>query len=517
MAESVIGPGPANPYDVMPYAVYTFAGTHPDRLATVAMMCGMKPAAVEKCRVLELGCAQGGNLIPMAEALKGSAFVGIDYSARQIEQGNAIVSELGMGNIQLLHRDLLDVGEELGKFDYIIAHGVYSWVPDKVRDKLLAICRENLAEHGVAYVSYNTFPGWGLRTMIRDMMRYHIRNIDDPKEQVAQARGLLNFLSQSVPDDKSHYAGLLKDEVELIRGVSDAYLFHDHLEEVNQPCYFHEFVEHAGRHELQFLAEADPRSALGRDLKPEAREKVRPLGGTVEREQYLDFLRNRGFRQSLLCHKKVELQRKYDPNLLRGLYVGSTIRPVPGTDSSAPGPWKFVDSKGNELSTGNAGARDILMALAGAHPARIGFEELVRRVEAGPEVALSTAAELLFELYLRSIVEFFPRQIDFATSAGERPVVRALARLQAQKTERASSFLHGAVVLSPTARRLLPLLDGTRGRGELVEEFEKLLLSGQVADAEHLRALPAEKRREELGRHIEAALQKCVAAALIEV
>jgi len=311
---------------------------------------------------------------------------------------------------------------------------------------------------------------------------------------------------------------LKKEELELIRNVKDSYLFHDHLEEVNQPVYFHQFMEHAGRHGLQFLAEADPRSALGRDLKPEVREKVRPLGGIIEREQYLDFVRYRGFRQTLLCHKDVELKRKYDPNLLRGLFVSGRARPVEGTDPMGPGPWKFVDDKGREMSTPTAVVRDVLVELHRVNPRRVEFEKIVEQIATareGQTDALALVAEVLFELYMRSLVGFFPRQIDFAPQAPEWPVAWPLARLQAQKGERAASMLHSAVLLSPTGKRLLPLLDGTRTRNELLEEMEKWLHSGQLADAEHLRELPEESRREGLANHLEQALQRAALAGLL--
>jgi cyclopropane fatty-acyl-phospholipid synthase-like methyltransferase len=113
--------------------------------------------------------------LPLAEVFPEATIVGLDASARQIEQGHEAIRVLGYKNIELRHANILDIDESLGTFDYIIAHGVYSWVPDDVQRKLLDICSKNLAEQGVAYVSYNTFPGWRLRGMIRDLMSYRAR------------------------------------------------------------------------------------------------------------------------------------------------------------------------------------------------------------------------------------------------------------------------------------------------------------------------------------------------------
>src|SRR5262249_14504487 len=153
-------------YDEVPYDSLPFAESHPDTLATVATLLGMTPAPVTRCRVLELGCAGGGNLIPMAWALPESHFLGIDLSQRQIADGHQAVAAMDLANIELRHASIMDVDSSFGAFDYILAHGVYSWVPAEVQEKTLEICRRNLASQGVAYISFNSYPGWrGLRIL----------------------------------------------------------------------------------------------------------------------------------------------------------------------------------------------------------------------------------------------------------------------------------------------------------------------------------------------------------------
>jgi cyclopropane fatty-acyl-phospholipid synthase-like methyltransferase len=144
-------------------------------LATLARLFGLSPKRVDESRVLEIGCASGGNLIPMAASLRRSAFIGIDFSATQVRQGVANIEALGLTNVRLLNMNLLDFGDEFGEFDYIIAHGVYSWVPPDVQAKLLAVGARQLAPDGIAYVSYNTLLGWNMRGVIRDAMLFHTR------------------------------------------------------------------------------------------------------------------------------------------------------------------------------------------------------------------------------------------------------------------------------------------------------------------------------------------------------
>src|SRR5271169_6418311 len=178
-------------YDEIPYPGSAFSRTHPDRLAVMAILFGMAPAPVARCRVLEIGCGDGGNLIPMAFGLPESSFTGVDLAESAIARGQELIGRLGLRNIQLRYLDLMDVDSGFPEFDYIIAHGVYSWVPPQVAEKILDICKSHLAEQGVAFVSYNTYPGGHLLDTIREMMQFHMRNIHIPRERLRQARELL--------------------------------------------------------------------------------------------------------------------------------------------------------------------------------------------------------------------------------------------------------------------------------------------------------------------------------------
>src|SRR4051812_32362535 len=172
-------------YDAVPYPSAAYAITHPDNLRSVAAIAGVAAPDVTRCRVLEIGCAIGRNLIPMAQTLPNSTFLGIDLSPRQIEIGQGTVRKLGLTNIELRTQDLLDFAEA-GPFDYIIAHGIYSWVPQSVRTKLLEVCGRLLAPRGLAYISYLTLPGAHLRQIVRDLSTFHCHGQEDPLTRVAR-------------------------------------------------------------------------------------------------------------------------------------------------------------------------------------------------------------------------------------------------------------------------------------------------------------------------------------------
>src|ERR1700693_2505117 len=159
-------------HDAVMYPGSPFSQTHPDRLATIAALYGFPAAPPERCRVLELGCGDGGNLIPMAYLLPGSTFLGLDSAGAGGTRGREQIAALGLTNVTLLHVYLLEASN-LGTYDYVIAHGVYSWVPPSVQERVLAIASEVLAPNGVAYVSYNALPGGHVRNAMRQMMLWH--------------------------------------------------------------------------------------------------------------------------------------------------------------------------------------------------------------------------------------------------------------------------------------------------------------------------------------------------------
>jgi SAM-dependent methyltransferase len=421
-------------YDRVPYPGHPFPQTHPDRLATVATLFGLRPAPPDACRVLELGCGDGGNLVPMAYGLPASTFCGIDLSGRAIERARRLAGELELDNVRFEHADLTAAR---GEFDYVIAHGVYSWIEPAARDALLAACRERLAADGVAYVSYDVLPGGHLREVTRQMLRWHLRDVEDPEQRIAGARELLRLV-----------AGAGQAEAERALQQGDAALFHDELAPHHEAVLFSDFVAHASRRGLRFLAEADVFEMDASALPPEL------TGDTVEREQYLDFFKGRMFRQTLLCHAGAEL-REGGLEVVRDMLAATPAQPV--SDGEFRGP------HGATLSTDHEGVRAALRRLGAAWPEALPVASLGD----GPAVA-----EMLRRAYAANLVRLHVWAPRLTATPSERPVASALARLQAAEGTRVTTLLHTSVeVGDELGRRLIGLLDGTRDRAALLAEL----------------------------------------------
>lgn len=459
-------------YDRLLYPDHPVGASHPDRLAVMALLGGIEPAPIDRARVLEIGCGGGGNLIPMACALPGARFVGIDLAARPIETGHAAIAALGLANIELRRMDLMDLPADVGTFDYVIAHGFYSWVPPAVRDRLMQVLHAHLAPHGVAYVSYNAYPGAYPRRMLRKMMLFHVDRDAPPGEQVQQAIALLAFLAgQNTQDDA--FGNLLRAELERARTLLPGHVFHDDLAPVNDPVWLHEFVAHAEGHGLQHLGEADyyPPAQIA-ELRPNTREALAQLGDNLlAREQYIDFLKCRGFRMSLLCRAEADLSRAVSLAQVERLHVASEARLV---EEGAAGAATYAGPTGARLAVAHPVVRAALDIAAAAWPRVFSFGELrdaalARVGNCSRDEGTTALAQTLILALGTDVAALHLHPPRYACAAGQRPLASALLRRQvAQGETLVTTLRHGLAKLDdPLERALVPLLDGAHDRAAL--------------------------------------------------
>lgn len=482
-----------NSYDQVPYPSHPFAASHPDRLATIAALFGMAPRATDECRVLEIGCASGGNIVPMAVACPSSEYLGIDLSGEQIRAGQVLVEQLGLKNIRLEVQDCSNVAFGDQKFDYIICHGVFSWVPPLVQDKILELCQRALDPNGVAYISYNTRPGWNMRGTIRDMMRYHTATLSDPQTRIDQARAVLEFFANSVPSDGNAYGMLLKSELTTLQKQADAYMFHDHLEDVNDPIYFHEFMSRARAAGLDYLGEADLGVMWLGNLNPKTAEVLQgAANNVVKMEQYMDFLRNRMFRRTLLCHAGVKIQRNLSVRGLEGRYFAANLKLLDSeAELKSAAVVRFQHGRQNIISTAAPVTKVALQTLATLWPQSIRFEDLVKKAvtEVDPAVVLPnlqlsphfvTLGNDLLTCCASDQIEISVCPSRFTTAISDHPQASPLARLQAKSGNTLTNLRHELVQLEGVDLYLLQLLDGQHSRDQLVAELETLAASGKL-------------------------------------
>ena len=321
-------------YSELGYKSMPFPYTTPATLEAYAALVGISAPNPKTARVLELGATYGGNIISQALFNPDATFVGIELSQEQVEKGNEVIANAGLINVSLIQSDIASIGSEIGTFDYIIAHGVYSWVDDGVKDALLRLIDEHLAEDGIAYISYNTYPGWHTMDEVRQLMMFSNRDKTqfNHKEKVLHGKTIGSIVGSQIlkydnlKERNSKFLGALRSVMQ----KDEYYVGHDHLEPNNDPVYFYQFNDHLGAHNLAYLCDADLTLSMVRSFDADIADTLDKLAlnDHVAQEQYLDFMLDTTFRKSIICKAKHAESVTYDmgtPELVNSVPMRTII------------------------------------------------------------------------------------------------------------------------------------------------------------------------------------------------
>jgi methyltransferase-like protein/ubiquinone/menaquinone biosynthesis C-methylase UbiE len=508
-------------YDDVAYEGHTLSRVHPDSFSVMGRLFGLDAPPAEGCRVLELGCGSGANIASVAYTLPGATCVGLDSSEKAIERGRKRASAVVLPNLALEARNILGIDDGLGRFDYVICHGVFSWVPCEVQDKILEIAGRHLTDNGVAYISFNAYPGWHMRRMAREIMLYHAASYADPARRAEQARAVLDLITRFTTNRDKAYKAALEEESRHIQGVQDWYLVHDNLAAINTPLYFHEFMERAEAAGLQYLGPAQfiPWES---NLSEELKETLDKLPDRIRREQYIDFLAGRTFRRPLLCRAGLPVHAEPSPSPMPSFWITANARPMSASpDVTSDAIETFETPFAGELSTGRPLLKTMLTQLAQVWPKPVGFQDLWTEIsERLAPASAGTADEvagLLLKCFQAGFVDLHSRLPVFAVAPGERPVASALARLEARDQTIVTNLKHHLVSVDVLPRLLLQACDGTRDRGALLELVLAEAGSGelQLHDADGQRLTDPEKIREASAANLEPGLTKLANHALL--
>ena len=449
-------------YDEIPYATYPHSPSHPEQLATVAFLHGLDPPAVAGCRVVELGCGSGANLLGMAYGLPAARLVGIDLAHSAIAQARSNARALGLRNVEFHVGDVRDVSAHgLCEFDYVIAHGLYAWIDQAAREALMATCAAHLAADGIAYVSFNTHPGGHFRRSLRELALWHARDYQDPAQRAERSRELFASL-RSLRGESDPWGALLAAELPELSVAPTDHLVHDLLNEDWEPVWFADFAAAAQRNGLQYVGEASLHRVTG-PWEPEVEAELWRLadGDRVAYQQFVDFMVWRRFRDSLLSHVGHAASDHIDLGRLQALRFRLS------------GPLAEQDARPNE----------ILPTLAARSPQAISFEQLRAQLGAEPE----PLAEALLDLARHGRVAMHLEPPAVGDAGASRPRVSALARMQAIDGDYCTTLFGGIVRLDGSViRTLLRLADGTRDRDEIRAELAQT--SGAVLAPQQLDA-----------------------------
>jgi len=516
-----IDDGAASDYDLLPYPSMPITHTQPAHLAALATLFGIAVPTVDRARVLELGCASGGNIIPLAARFPNATFTGVDLSHRHIGDGRKRVAALDLENIRLLQADLtaLDLAEE--QFDYVICHGVFSWVSKPAQDAIFRLCGTILAPNGVATVSYNVLPGWHLRMAIRDLCLHYAGREGTPQHRVTRARAALERIAEASEESEA-YGQLMRTEARRLKQVPASYILGEFLAPYNMPCYVRDFIGHAANHGLDYLCEVDLFAAVPPALDPEIRRRITSFASNRSyMEQHIDFQTGRLFRRSVMVRRQqpTSPSRIPNPDRLNALHIASPIHL--DTAQSTDRATTFSDGRERPITTEDPVVRRALERLAKAYPATLTLDELTASVgEKVPAEVGERVRRAIFTIVMagRASISVLPLRVGNADH--KQPVAWRVARMEAALGQPwITSLRHAGVPAHPMLRTLLPHLDGAHNRSALRTLLMEAIQHGVVSVPEVSVDKPP-LSEEELGtvveRYVEQTLRYLARHALLE-
>ncbi len=459
-------------YDAVPYDSYPYSQSHPEHLQALGLLFGMKPAPLENAKILELGCASGGNLLPIACTYPKATLVGIDLSRVEIKEANSHKKALKLSNITFKHTSILDIQADFGKFDYIICHGIISWVPEEVRNKIFKICSKNLSKNGIAYISYNTLPGWNMVQTIRDLMLFQADKFSDYKMKVKQAKLFFQLVLDLTKDNQQPYAQFLRQESELLKNHDDYYLLHDHLEETNYPYYFFKFIEQAEKNGLTYLADCSLASMYIHNM-PEALTKHLKNASQVTSEQIIDFIRNRRFRETLLCHKRITLNKQVTPEKLLEFNFTSTWIPKPNQTHTTDQKTTFMFKDGI-IDISEPVIKNFMLVLAENLYTPLHLNNVIHEIKKkDPTLTSETIKKIITtniaQLVLKGLVNITARKIPKLTISDKPKVLPLVAHQLSLKQNWVTNIAHKIINLNPATKLILENLNGINNKDALLK------------------------------------------------
>jgi SAM-dependent methyltransferase len=470
-------------FERLPYPSLPFAYTQPAHLAALARLYGVSAPAAEAAKVLELGCASGGNIIPLAARFPKAQFVGLDLSARHIDDGCRRLAALGLKNIELRQGDLNRTEFEPHSFDYIICHGVFSWVPAAVQDSILRICRSALTSDGLAVISYNVLPGWHLRSIVRDLCQRYSTLGAGPQERVAQARRVLVEIAQ-LTSETAPYGLFLREESKRLEQLPAAYILGEFLSPDNDPKHFSEFVEQANRHRLAFLCEADLGASIAEAMFPATAERIKALAGSdrLAEEAFKDMISGRPFRRSLLLRqeRQASIALPPSPARLHDLHVAGRFTPEP--DASV---FAFKDPRGRMVKTSDPIVANALARLGDVFPSTLSFAELAHLHRGGDNSGSAAdgmrLSKALFALVIAGQLGVSTIPLRAGKADCSHPKVWPLARLEASSGQPwLTSLAHEALPRQGLPAGLLKRLDGNSSYEDLLADVTADIRNGTL-------------------------------------
>lgn len=485
-------------YNAIPYASLPISYTYVPFLAALGRLYGLETPDPEVCRVLELGCAEGSNIIPMAYYWPKSEFVGIDLSEVQIASGQEHIKALELSNVQLYVDDLANMSAaDYGKFDYIIVHGVFSWVPEDVQQRILSLGKAMLSEQGLMYISYNTYPGWHQHMVLRDAFKLYCDDVAEPEAKQQKIDAAIDYLKGFFAAADNDFSPYYIQRLKSLKSHSSSYIYHEYLEAYNTPLYFSEFIKCIESHEMEYVSDTylpiDAPMLLGKTRFA----YLKDIKSRIKQLQAMDYMINQRFRRSLICHQQATVQQSFSPqDMMKVAYRGSLVaKHMPSLRHQRKTKYYLRTNPRLFVTVSHPVSKAAIQVLADNYPSSIAYKDLLQQAcqlvarAGGMELIKGKAIDPYYhELYLLVIDDWISLDTDtrtFAKINWQQPLMTSALTLQIASVDGyMPTFLQRAINVDPLLLEALKLLRDGIMRESLIEQVAYKVKQNKALDLE---------------------------------
>lgn len=427
----------------------------------------------------------------IATACPTAECTGIDNATEQIVSGRQAIHEIGLNNIELINSDFGALTDSSKHYDYIICHGVFSWIPTEQQDRLLATIKQLLAPQGLAYLSYNCLPGWQSRDALRRLLLEQTDAISDNTEKIRVARELMGWLLEILCDDYSPYALGLKSELENIQHHSDSFILHELLNSHTSAMYFSAFAKKLAEHHLRFMCEARFGRTLSHRLTKEGVSCEKCLSTSLDNHQlnvesFLSYIYPTALRRSLICHDH-QIPLNY-PRIdqIRSFFLASPLVPTSPPELHDSVVNEYAAPQGFMVEVKEPLFKEALAIMADKWPQAISFKELSEELSlthqhiSKNDKTDKKLIDFLFDFYCQELIELYSAPLPFTLSIRDKPQISALARWQLQNQNWATNLRHEYVILNEFGRSVAKLCNGRNSPADIANAIQKEMTMGNL-------------------------------------
>lgn len=478
-------------YDTLPYQNHTFSYISPEHIESIGTVFGMSPAKAANARILELGCGYGLTSIAFATRHPKAKIVGLDMSKVQIEHGKKYIEALKLKNIELKAMSIMDIDKSFGEFDYIICHGVFSWVPVEVQKKILEVINAHLAPNGIAHVSYNALPGWNIAQTFRDMMQYHASMFESDQDKLAQAGAFVQFIDGALAESNTPYSKFLRQEAQIVASQGPSYVKHEYLEKGNSQFYFTDFANIAAGHGLTYLGDSSLATMYLGNLPAKAFDKLKEVGNIIAIEQYMDFITNRRFRNTLLCKAGASINRNVTPEIFETLNIASAV--IPSTPAAQV---NFENEKealsftiagtNTNFNTTSSISKALFYSLAEHKGVFLSIDDISKEVvkklpKAKLEDAKLAIKSQLVQMLFQNLVDIRVTKPASIDKISDKPATAALARYEVGSGEHAiTNELSSSISMNLVQKLVIFYANGENNIDQIIDNVLSHVVKGEL-------------------------------------